>query len=101
MTWHVYMVRTVDDFLYTGIAVDVGRRYQEHLTRGPKAAKYLLAHAPRELAFEAEVGSRSLALKVERHLKRLTRAGKDSIVRAGSLRFDPDTGRILQPRRSP
>jgi putative endonuclease len=97
MTWHVYMVRTVDGFLYTGITVDVQRRYQEHLAQGPKAARFLVAHKPRELAFATEVGDRSLALKIERRLKRLPRARKDSIIETGTLRFEPETGRILSP----
>ena len=60
MTWHLYVIRTVDGCLYAGIATDVRRRYQEHATGGPKAARFLRAKAPKELVFKRRIGSRSL-----------------------------------------
>ena len=42
-TWHLYVVRTVKGSLYAGIATNVRRRYQEHVTGGPKAARFLRA----------------------------------------------------------
>ena len=40
------------------------------------------------------VGTRSLALKVEYHLKRLPRGWKEEVIRHQRMRFDPDSGRI-------
>jgi predicted GIY-YIG superfamily endonuclease len=40
MTWHLYVVRTVKGSLYAGIATNVKRRYQEHATGSPKAARF-------------------------------------------------------------
>jgi predicted GIY-YIG superfamily endonuclease len=31
VTWHLYVIRTVDGCLYAGIATDVRRRFQEHV----------------------------------------------------------------------
>ena len=93
-TWHLYVIRTVGGALYAGIATDVRRRYQEHATGGPKAARFLRAHPPQEIAFGYRIGSRSLALKVEYRFKQLPKRAKEAIVEAGKLCFNRDTGRI-------
>jgi putative endonuclease len=92
--WSVYMIRTVDGRLYSGVSTDVPRRYGEHLAGGPRAAKYLKAHKPHALAFFTPIGSRSLAQKVEYHLKRLPRDQKETVIRRQALTFDADTGMI-------
>ena len=94
VTWHFYVVRTVKGSLYAGIATDVKRRYQEHVTGGIKAARFLCAQPPRELALKRRIGSRSLALKVEYRFKQLPKWDKERIVRAGRLRFDRESGKI-------
>ena len=94
LTWYLYIVRTADNCLYTGIATNVARRYQEHATGGPKAAKYLLAHKPVKLAFSKRIGTHSLALKVEYRFKQLSKRQKESILRRGVLRWDSETGAI-------
>ena len=94
MIWHVYLIRTVDDRLYAGITTDVQRRYREHVDGGPKAAKYLLAHRPATLEFSQEIGDRSLALRVEYRLRRLTRGRKERIIAEGALAFDSASGKI-------
>ena len=66
--WWVYIIRTRDDHLYSGVTTDVGRRFQEHLSGGFRAARYLKAHPPQALAFAMPVGTRSLAQRVEYHL---------------------------------
>lgn len=92
--WHLYVIRTIDGCLYAGIATDVRRRYQEHVTGGSKAARFLRAKPPRELVFKHRIGSRSLAIRVEYRFKRLSKRNKESIIRAGKLRFDRETGAI-------
>jgi putative endonuclease len=92
--WHLYVIRTVSGALYTGIATDVRRRYQEHAAGGPKAARFLRAYPPREIAFSRRIGSRSLALKVEYRFKQLPKRAKEAIVEAGKLRFNRETGEI-------
>lgn len=93
--WHLYVVRTIDGSLYTGIATDVARRFKEHQAQGKKAAGYLRAHKPREVVFSMPVGGRGLALKVEHHFKGLSKAAKERIVRSGRLAFDGESGRIV------
>jgi putative endonuclease len=79
--WNVYMVRCRDGKLYTGIATDVERRFAEH--QSGKGAKYLRGRAPLKLAFKIKIGKRSLALKIERLIKRLPRFKKERIVETG------------------
>ncbi len=94
MTWFLYVVRTITGALYAGIATDVSRRYSEHASGGRKAARFLRANPPKEIAFKRRIGSRSLALKVEYRFKHLPKRDKEAIVKAGKIRFDRTTGRI-------
>jgi putative endonuclease len=95
--WHLYVVRTIDGFLYAGITTDVRRRFGEHMAQGRRASGYLRAHKPLELAFTMAIGSRNLALKVEHHFKRLSKKAKERVVGAGSMTFDRDSGRVKSP----
>jgi putative endonuclease len=99
-SWHLYIVRTVDQFLYAGISTDVQRRFKEHLAQGRKAAKYLLAHKPQKLAFSIAIGDRALAAKVEYYFKRLSKKEKEWIVGSQELVFDEESGRIRTPGKS-
>jgi putative endonuclease len=94
VTWHLYVIRTVDGCLYAGITTDVRRRYREHAAGGPKAARFLRARPPRELVLKRRIGSRSLALKAEHRFKRLPKRDKEAAVRAGKLRIDRKSGEI-------
>jgi putative endonuclease len=94
MRWHLYVIRTVDNCLYTGVTTDVKRRFAEHKGQGPRTAKYLLAHRPAALAFSRAIGERSLALKVEYRFKQLVKREKESVIKRRRLAFDRVTGRI-------
>lgn len=75
-SWSVYLIRCGDGSLYTGIATDVDRRFAEHLSQGPKAAKYLRGRLPLEIVYRREIGSRSEASKEELRIKRLSSSRK-------------------------
>ena len=96
--WFLYVVRTVDGFLYAGISTDVLRRFREHASQGRKTPRYLLAHKPQELVFSLAIGDRGLELKVEHHFKQLPKVAKEWIVDAGRMQFDCVTGRIQCPK---
>ena len=66
--WFLYLIRTADNKLYTGITTDVERRYQQH--QSGKGAKALRGKGELTLAFSAPVGDRSLALRAEYRVKR-------------------------------
>lgn len=73
--YSVYLVRCRDGSLYTGIAIDVDRRFSEH-RESPKGAKYLRGRGPLELVYRKRIGSRALASSVEARIKRLPRPVK-------------------------
>lgn len=79
--WHLYIIRTRNGHLYTGIAIDVARRVAEHQAQGGRCARYLRGRAPLRLVFERPLGERSLALKVEHYIKRLPKWKKEAIIR--------------------
>ncbi|MBV8042297.1 GIY-YIG nuclease family protein [Pluralibacter sp.] len=78
MCWFVYLIRTADNRLYTGITTDVARRVEQH-QRG-KGAKALRGKGELSLAFSAEVGEHSLALRIEYRIKQLTKRQKERLV---------------------
>ena len=78
--WHVYIVRTGDGTLYTGITTDVARRLAEHRGAGGRGARYLRGREPLEMVYRRKLGDRGLALRVEWRLKRRPRADKQAIV---------------------
>jgi len=80
--WWLYLVRTADGSLYTGISTDVQRRFAEHENKDNKnkGAKALRGKAPLRLVFQIVVGNRSDALKLEYKVKQLSRAQKQELI---------------------
>ena len=81
MRWSLYLVRTRDGSLYTGIALDVQKRFAEHVA-GLRGAKALRGRGPLELVFETEVGERGLTQVLEHRVKRLAKTDKEQLVRS-------------------
>ncbi len=77
-TWWLYLVRTRQGALYTGIATDVERRFEEH--RSEAGAKYLRSKGPLELVYRCALGDRGLALRAELRVKKLSKAAKERLV---------------------
>lgn len=78
MCWFVYLIRTADNRLYTGITKDVERRFTQH--QSGKGAKALRGKGELSLAFAKEVGEHSLALRLEYQIKQLTKRQKERLV---------------------
>ncbi|WP_066965513.1 GIY-YIG nuclease family protein [Microbulbifer sp. Q7] len=81
--WFVYLIRTNSGSLYTGITRDVARRFEEHNSGGPKAAKALRGRGPLELAFHCAMRSKSDALKLEVAIKRWPKRRKEQLIASG------------------
>lgn len=77
--WYMYVIECIDGSLYTGIAVDVARRYAMHAAG--KGARYTRSHPPLRLAAIIEYPDRSEASKAEHLVKQLTTAGKRELCR--------------------
>lgn len=81
--WYLYLIRCANGHLYTGITTDVVRRFNEHQSSSPKAAKYLRGKGPLTLMYQEQVGTRSDALKREIAVKKLSRAQKLALIESG------------------
>jgi len=62
-------VKCADETLYTGIAIDLTRRLEEH-NGSDKGAKYTRARRPVELVYSEKFKDRSLASKREYEIKK-------------------------------
>lgn len=82
MAWFVYLIECRDGSLYTGVALDVDRRYAEHAAG--KGARYTKAHPPSLLLARFEHPDRSSALKAEYAIKQLTPAAKRALAATGA-----------------
>lgn len=81
MSWFIYLLRTRDGSLYTGIALDVEKRFAEHVA-GIRGAKALRGRGPLELVYRTEVGERGLTQGLEYRIKRLAKTDKEQLVRS-------------------
>lgn len=83
--WFLYLIRTADNRLYTGITTDVARRFTQHQTG--KGAKALRGKGELALVFSMPVGDRSQALRAEYRIKQLSKRQKERLV-AGEMAFE-------------
>jgi putative endonuclease len=80
-SWQVYILECADGSLYTGIAIDLKRRFQQHngeLAGGPK---YTRGRRPVTLRWSDAAVDRSAALQREAAIKKLSRKEKLSLIR--------------------
>ncbi|MCE9679685.1 GIY-YIG nuclease family protein [Shewanella sp. AS1] len=84
-TWYLYMIECHKGQLYTGITTDIDRRFKEHQAGGIKAAKFLRGKGPLKLVYRETVGDRSLALRRELDIKRLSRSAKLALIAQTAL----------------
>ncbi|MEN7531140.1 MULTISPECIES: GIY-YIG nuclease family protein [unclassified Cupriavidus] len=83
--WFLYLIECEGASIYTGITIDVARRYAAHVSG--RGAKYTRARKPMQLLGWLEFPNKSEALKAEIRIKRLTAAQKRALV--GELRSEP------------
>jgi predicted GIY-YIG superfamily endonuclease len=77
--WFVYLLRCADGTLYTGIAKDVSRRWQQH--NGGTASRFTRSRLPVVVVYQEAHASHSLALRREAAIKALSRQQKLSLIR--------------------
>jgi len=80
MAWYLYLLECKDRSIYTGIAVDVEKRFQQHASG--KGARYTRAHAPLRLLATVEYPDRSSASKAEYAMKQLSPEEKRAFCRS-------------------
>ena len=72
--WYVYIVRCIDQSLYTGIARDVGQRIALH--NSGAGAAYTRTRRPVTLVHQEPAADRGTALRREAAIKRLPASAK-------------------------
>ena len=81
MDWTVYILRCSDNSLYTGITRDLKRRLNEHNHDNRLAAAYTRARRPVTLMYQEAHLDRSSASKREAVIKKMTKAGKEKLIK--------------------
>ena len=79
----VYILRCGDDSLYTGYTNDVKKRLEVH--NSGKGAKYTRSRLPVKLVYYKRVDSKSIGLKLEARIKKLSKKKKEALVKAFEL----------------
>lgn len=80
--WYVYIILCSDASLYTGITLDVERRFAEHSNLNgqqkgiKKGAKYFRARSPEKIVYVEGGHTRSTASQREAAVKKLSRQEK-------------------------
>ena len=82
--WHLYILRCGDGTLYTGIAVDVEKRFAAHAAG--KGAKYTRGRGPLTLLYQEVCGDHTQALRRELEVKKLSRQEKEQLILKGPAR---------------
>ena len=83
--YYTYILRCVDNTLYTGITTDVKRRLGEHCGKKEKGAKYTRMHTVKNLEAVWESADRASAMKLEYQIKRLSKAQKETLIQKDNL----------------
>ena len=78
------MVRCSDNSLYTGYTNDLDKRIEVHNTG--KGAKYTKSRLPVSIVFYRRVDSKSIGLRLEARLKKLSKKKKEDLVQKFALR---------------
>jgi len=77
--WFVYMIRTSDAQVYTGITTDMARRWREHES-GKAGARYFRGRKPVQLCYLEAGPDRSSVSQREYALKSLTATAKKQLI---------------------
>ena len=81
--WFVYMIRTNDAQVYTGITTDMARRWREHAS-GKTGARYFRGRKLVQLCYLEAEHNRSSASQREYAIKSLSPSAKRQLI-AGQL----------------
>ena len=76
--WYLYILRCGHGELYTGITVDIEKRFAAHCAG--KGAKYTRGRGPLSLVYREKCGSHSDALRRELQIKALPKDMKEKLI---------------------
>ncbi len=76
--YYLYILKCCDGSLYTGITNDLAKRMSMH--KSGKGSKYVRAKLPFELVHLEKLGNKSIALKREIEIKKMSKAIKVKLI---------------------
>lgn len=83
--YYTYMLRCEDNSIYTGITTDIERRFQEHIQKNEKCAKYTRNHIVKKIESVWKSEDRVEASKLEFHIKKLSKKNKEELIMSNNL----------------
>lgn len=101
MPHFVYMLRCAGNRIYTGYAVDVAARYEQHCSG--KGAKFTKAFPPEGILKTFELESYEQALRLEARIKKLPRPQKELLASGNEVlaaELLSGLGETLEEKRS-
>ena len=81
--YYTYMIRCIDDSIYTGMTNNIDKRFSEHLNC--KGAKYTKLHQVKKLEAVWRSKNKSLACKLEYQIKEMNKKQKENIINGEKL----------------
>ena len=81
--YFTYMIRCEDNSIYTGMTNNLEKRINEHISKN--GAKYTKSHNAIKLETAWKSKDKSLACKLEYHIKTLTKQQKESLIAGEKL----------------
>ncbi len=77
MPYYVYVLQCTDGSFYTGYTKNIDQRVKEHSCG--KGARYTRMHKPQKVVYVELLETRSLAMRRERVIKKLSREQKHEL----------------------
>ena len=83
--YYTYMLRCLDNSIYTGMTNNLEKRINEHLLKSKNGAKYTKSHNAVKLETAWKSKDKSLACKLEYQIKSLTKMQKENLINGEKL----------------
>ena len=79
--WFVYVLECGDQTLYCGITNNIENRLKQHRGQISGGAKYTRSRTPLKLVYQEQIETRSMALKRETLIKKMSRREKLELIK--------------------
>ena len=83
--YYTYMIRCLDNSIYTGMTNNLEKRLSEHLYKGKNGAKYTKSHTALKLEAVWKSKDKSSACKLEYQIKSLNKQQKENLIQGERL----------------
>ena len=83
--YYTYMLRCLDNSIYTGMTNNLEKRINQHVLKEKSGAKYTKSHNAIRLEAAWKSKDKSLACKLEYQIKNLTKVQKENLISGEKL----------------